>query len=97
MSCLHGYLLNKSKVIFSDFLYFSDKCVIFNPDDNASQRFIQILKEQFRINNLFITDSHKHLSMKALYIDSFLGNMSNQEFEFVILETALENIVNKFR
>ena len=37
------------------------------------------------------------LSMKTLYIESNIGNMGNQDFEFLILESALENVVNKFR
>ena len=35
--------------------------------------------------------------MKTLYIANNLGNMCNQEFEFVVLETALEFIVKKLR
>ena len=39
----------------------------------------------------------RQISMQTLYIDSNIGNMTNQDFEFVILESALANIVNKFR
>ena len=35
--------------------------------------------------------------MKTLYTDCNIGNMRDQDFEFIILESALENIVNKFK
>ena len=35
--------------------------------------------------------------MKTLYTDYNIGNKRNQDFEFIILESALENIVNKFK
>ena len=58
--------------------------------------FVQSLKEQFRVREMF--SSHgRQISMQTLYIDSNIGNMTNQDFEFVILESALANIVNKFR
>ena len=37
------------------------------------------------------------ISMKTLYTDYNIGNKRNQDFEFIILESALENIVNKFK
>ena len=35
--------------------------------------------------------------MKTLYTDYNIGNMKDQEFEFIVLESALENIINKFK
>ena len=80
-------------------LCFSDHCIIFNPEDHATQRFIKCLKEQFRLKQILATkDGYgSQISMKTLYIASNIGNMCNQDFEFVILETALEFIVKKFK
>ena len=74
----------------------SDHCIIFNPDENATKMFVRSLKEQFRQREMF-TSHGRQISMQTLYIDSNIGNMTNQDFEFVILESALTNIVNKFR
>ena len=74
----------------------SDHCVILNPDENATKMFVRSLKEQFRLREMF-TSHGRQISMQTLYIDSNIGNMTNQDFEFVILESALANIVNKFR
>ena len=68
----------------------SDHCIIFNHDQDVC------LKEQFRQREMF-TSHGRQISMQTLYIDSNIGNMTNQDFEFVILESALTNIVNKFR
>jgi len=74
---------------------FKEKCLIFNPDENATKSFISELTEQFKAgeNELRNTDC----SMRMLYLDSYISNVRDQDFEFVILESALENIVNKFR
>ena len=37
------------------------------------------------------------ISMKTLYTDFSIGNMRDQDFEFIILESALDNIVSKFK
>ena len=83
-------------VVLTDRAAPSDHCVIFNPDENATKVFVQSLREQFRLREMF-TSHGRQISMQTLYIDSNIGNMTNQDFEFVILESALANIVNKFR
>ena len=77
----------------------SDRCLVFNPHAHATKRFVLSLKEQFRLaaSRLVVSGDSCQMSMKTLYIDSNIGNLTNQEFEFVILESALANIVNKFR
>ena len=37
------------------------------------------------------------ISMRTLYTDFSIGNMRDQDFEFIILESALDNIVSKFK
>jgi len=77
---------------------FSDKCLILNPDDKATQNFIYGLKMQFHCEESvpvheetlqLNTDS----SMRLLYQKS----VQDLDFEHVILENALENVVRKFR
>ena len=76
----------------------SDRCLVFNPHAHATKRFVLSLKEQFRLAaQRLVSGDSCGMSMKTLYIDSNIGNLTNQEFEFVILESALANIVNKFR
>ena len=75
-------------------LNFSEKCIIFNPEENATARFIMELKDQFRCKT---PELCSQVSMKTLYTDYNIGNMKDQEFEFIVLESALENIINKFK
>ena len=81
-------------------LCFKDRCIVFNPEDHATNMFINCLKDQFKLKTMLSSsagDFSSQISMKTLYIANNLGNMCNQEFEFVVLETALEFIVKKFR
>ena len=73
---------------------FSAKCIIFNPEENATARFIMELKDQFRCKT---PELSSQVSMKTLYTDYNIGNMKDQDFEFIVLESALENIINKFK
>ena len=75
---------------------FSEKCIIFNPEENATARFIMELKDQFRCSQV-TPELCSQVSMKTLYTDHNIGNMKDQEFEFIVLESALENIINKFK
>ena len=52
------------------------------------------LKDQFRCKT---PELSSQVSMKTLYTDYNIGNMKDQEFEFIVLESALENIINKFK
>ena len=77
-------------------LIFSEKCIIFNPEENNTARFIMELRDQFRCHQVN-QELSSQLSMKTLYTDYNIGNMKDQEFEFIVLESALENIINKFK
>jgi len=77
---------------------FSDKCLILNPDDKATQNFIYGLKMQFHcVESLPVHEESLRLntdsSMRLLYQKS----VQDLDFEHVILENALENVVRKFR
>jgi len=81
-------------------LCFSERCIIFQPEEHASatDRFIRELKEQFRCKtNSEVPGLTSQISMKTLYTDFSIGNMRDQDFEFIILESALDNIVSKFK
>jgi len=74
----------------------SDKCLIFNPVDKATQNFIRRLHQKF--SGASSEEFEKFPEMKILKL---LKQDSNQEyyqnFEHVVLETALENVVSKFQ
>ena len=74
----------------------SDKCLIFNPVDKATQNFIRRLHQKF--SGASSEEFEKFPEMKILKL---LKQDSNQEyyqnFEHVVLETALENVVSKFK
>ena len=53
------------------------------------------LKDQFRCK--VTPELSSQVSMKTLYTDYNIGNMKDQDFEFIVLESALENIINKFK
>ena len=77
-------------------LCFSDKCLIFNPEDKTTQNFIRKLHVQFSGAN---PEEFKEYSMKKVL--KLLKQDSNQEhyvnFEHVVLETALDCVVNRFK
>lgn len=80
---------------------FSDHCLIFNPGDKATQRFVEEINDQFRVANPVGSFSSSDSSLKIRWgptgqLDT-ICNVKTQEFEHVILESALENVVNKFR
>ena len=80
----------------------SDKCIIFQQENaSATERFLRELQEQFRCKESNSETGGKgyssQISMKTLYTDYSIGSMRDQDFEFIILESALENIVNKFK
>ena len=52
------------------------------------------LKDQFRCKT---PELCSQVSMKTLYTDYNIGNMKDQDFEFIVLESALVNIINKFK
>ena len=74
-------------------LCFSEKCLILNPEDRASQNFIKGLKEQFKFTNPQLSINTDQSTIRLLHQKS----VQYQDFEQVILETALENVVQKFR
>ena len=74
-------------------LCFSEKCLIINPEDRATQNFIRGLKEHFKYAKPQFSRNYEESSIKLLHQKS----VQYQDFEQVILETALENVVQKFR
>ena len=68
---------------------FREKCLIFNPEENATKSFISELTEQFK------TGDTTDYSMRML--DGFMNKGRKDDFEFVILESALDILINKFR
>jgi len=76
---------------------FSDKCIILNPEDKATQNFIFGLKMQFRCEDGQQCHDDSRVkadtSMRLLYQKS----VQDLDFEHVILENALENVVRKYR
>eukprot|EP00092_Neocalanus_flemingeri_P018980 GFUD01020565.1.p1 GENE.GFUD01020565.1~~GFUD01020565.1.p1 ORF type:complete len:412 (+),score=123.55 GFUD01020565.1:27-1262(+) len=77
-------------------LCFSHKCLIFKPEDKGTKNFIDRLHQKFSGAD---SEEFKEFSMQKVL--KLLKQDSNQElyqnFEHVILETALENVVSKFR
>jgi len=78
-------------------LCFSDRCLIMNPEDKSNRKLIYDIKMQ-----LLCEEGSSHVtgdrvstesSMRSLYQKS----TDSLDFEHVILENALENIVCKFR
>ena len=74
-------------------LCFSEKCLIINPEDRASHNFIKGLKEQLKFTKPDLSKKNEESTMKLLHQKS----VQYQDFEQVVLETALENVVQKFR
>ena len=74
-------------------LCFSEKCLIINPEERATQNFIKGLKEQFKFTKPELSKTAEESTMKLLHQKS----VQYQDFEQVILETALKNVVQKFR
>ena len=62
---------------------FKDECLILNVEDNAAQIYVEGLKDQFKCTG---QDSKRNMDEVTLL-----------DFEHVILEFALENVVQKFR
>jgi len=78
---------------------FSDRCLIFNPGDKATQRFVDEINDQFRAAGSDSSSLDTSLRMRwspGGGLDT-ICNVRTQDFEHVILESALENVVNKFR
>ena len=67
--------------------------MIINPEERATQNFIKGLKEQFKFAKLELSNTTEETTMRLLR----QKNVQYQDFEQVILETALENVVKKFR
>ena len=74
-------------------LCFREKCLIINPEERATQNFIKGLKEQFKFAKPDLSKTAEESTMKLLRQKS----VQYQDFEQIILETALENVVQKFR
>ena len=74
-------------------LCFSEKCLIINPEERATQYFINGLKEQFKSTKHESSKTGAEFTIKLLHQKS----VQYQDFEQIILETALENVVQKFR
>merc|ERR1719186_1210457 len=70
---------------------FTDRCMILTPDDKVTQKFVEALKNHF---NDFGSDDFK-MNVNPM---KMLQQMSlNEEyFEHVIIEKAMENVVEKF-
>jgi len=71
---------------------FSEKCFILNPEDKNTQAFIRSLKAQFRLSATNFIRINDDTTMKLLHQKS----VQYQDFEQVVLETALENVVSKY-
>jgi len=71
---------------------FSEKCLILKPEERNSQAFIRSLKAQFRLSATNFIRINDDTTMKLLHQRS----VQYQDFEQVVLETALENVVSKF-
>ena len=71
-------------------LCFQDKCLILNTEDKAAQIYIAGLKEQFRCNG------KDHIKLTG-DVQLIKDDVTSLDFEHVILEYALENVVQKFR
>ena len=71
---------------------FSDRCIIINPEEKATQIFIKGLKAQFRLSATDFIKITEEATMRLLHQSS----VQYQDFEQVVLETALENVVAKF-
>ena len=70
---------------------FTDQCIILTPDDKVTNKFVDSLKNHFDITNY--DDGRMNLdSMKLLQQIS----MTEQDFEHIVLEKAMENVVEKF-
>ena len=74
-------------------LCFSDKCLVLNPDDKATQSFIGTLQEQFRCAENDYVKMNGVSSMRLLY----QRTAQDLDFEHIVLENALEHVVRKFR
>jgi len=72
---------------------FSDKCLVINHEDRLRGDFVRLLKEQFRYPSLGTPKNNEDSTMKLLQQNSF----QCQEFEQVVLETALDYVVQKYR
>ena len=75
----------------------SEKCLIFNPNDKATQNFTKNLHQKFTGTD----NSEEFQEFSEMKVLKLLKKDSNQEhyqnFEHVVLETALEHVVKKFR
>eukprot|EP00092_Neocalanus_flemingeri_P002018 GFUD01002151.1.p1 GENE.GFUD01002151.1~~GFUD01002151.1.p1 ORF type:complete len:420 (-),score=120.15 GFUD01002151.1:146-1405(-) len=71
---------------------FIDRCIILTPEDKVTQKFVEALKNHF--NNLGSDDNEMNVdSIKMLQ----QINMKEQDFEHVMIEKAMENVVEKFK
>merc|ERR1719186_277759 len=71
---------------------FTDRCIILTPDDKVTQKFVEALKNHF--NNFESDDFKMNVNpMKMLQQMS----LKEEDFEHVIMEKAMENVVEKFR
>jgi len=74
-------------------LCFSQKCLIINPEERTSDTFINGLKEQLKLTEQELVKTNEESSLRLLHQKS----IQYQDFEQVILETALEFVVQKYR
>lgn len=74
-------------------LCFSQKCLIINPEERTSDTFIKGLKEQLKLTEQELVKTNEESSLRLLHQKS----IQYQDFEQVILETALEFVVQKYR
>jgi len=76
---------------------FSDKCLILNPDEKATENFINGLKMQFPCKeNASMQEETIDINTESSMRQLIHKIVENLDFEHVILENALENIVGKF-
>jgi len=69
-----------------------DKCIILNPDQKPTKAFINNLIEQLRCVNRDYVKINGNASMRMLY----QKNAQDQNFELIVLESALDHVVRKF-
>ena len=71
-------------------LCFSDKCIILNTEDKAAQIYVAGLKDQFKSSE---KEYIKLIGDSQMRKD----DVTNLDFEHIVLEYALENVVQKFK
>merc|ERR1719228_871908 len=69
---------------------FTDLCIILTPDDKRTDRFVESLKNHFRVRD------DRNMSNNSMKLIQQIS-MDEQDFEHIVFEKAIESIVDKFR